>query len=868
MATILLNCVFLAMTETIEEAEYIFLAIYTAEMIIKSISKGFILNKYTYLRNPWNWLDFVVITSGYATIGMEVGNLAGLRTFRVLRALKTISILPGLKTIINALLHSFKQLAEVMTLTIFCLMVFALFALQVYMGELRNKCVLKMDDHNASYENWFNWTNNPDNWLIKNETGEPLLCGNVTGARHCPITHTCLCVGENPNHGYTSFDNFLWSMLTTFQLITLDYWENVYNMVLSSCGPISVSFFTVVVFFGSFYLINLMLAVVALSYEEEAEITQEERKKDLVDHREDSTFSFDPSHINVKKLSKHKLKKIDARKGVLLASYSRKKTRRRKRPKTNSNGGGGGGNNSGSICSPKQEESNSPTPTKQPAPLRPGLHSRQTSSNSEGNNRESSFDDSGVVDDHEEADATSEDAATHTPNVIRHQKIDVTPVTLTLSPKQIKVIKCNGVGTCKKKNHNVYSLPADYLSHIVVIDDIPDRNCSCCEQCCINYTSWLQFQQGLYQIVRDPLFELFITVCIVLNTMFLALEHHGMSESVHRALDVGNKVFTSIFTLECTMKLMALSKDFFKNGWNIFDLIIVSASVLDLIFELVDGLSVLRGLRLLRVLKLAQSWITMKVLLSIIISTIGALGNLTFVLVIVIYIFAVIGMQLFSKDYTPEKFYPDPVPRWNFTDFFHSFMMIFRILCGEWIEPLWDCMRAETTEGPGTCFAVFLPTLVMGNFMVLNLFLALLLNSFNSEELKSRKEEVGDESNIAKSFERIQALIQQRRRKRALARELRQNESNSRLEQIVREVMQRQAEEREFTKGIHTKAYQETLIGFPPDKIYNRSYQEAMNRPISLISYDKGEFKVSISISCGCPSRKYFLILTKRTFII
>lgn len=71
------------------------MAIYTAEMIIKSIAKGFIVNKYSYLRNPWNWLDFVVITSGYATIGMEVGNLAGLRTFRVLRALKTVSIMPG-----------------------------------------------------------------------------------------------------------------------------------------------------------------------------------------------------------------------------------------------------------------------------------------------------------------------------------------------------------------------------------------------------------------------------------------------------------------------------------------------------------------------------------------------------------------------------------------------------------------------------------------------------------------------------------------------------------------------------------------------------------------------------------------------------
>lgn len=44
------------------------------------------------------------------------------------------------------------------------------------------------------------------------------------------------------------------------------------------------------------------------------------------------------------------------------------------------------------------------------------------------------------------------------------------------------------------------------------------------------------------QVVKDPLFELAITLCIVLNTLFLALEHHGMSESVRQALDIGNKV--------------------------------------------------------------------------------------------------------------------------------------------------------------------------------------------------------------------------------------------------------------------------------------------------------------------------------------
>lgn len=57
----------------------------------------------------------------------------------------------------------------------------------------------------------------------------------------------------------------------------------------------------------------------------------QERRKDLTDHREDSTFSFDPSKINIKTLTKDKQKRIDARKGVLLSSYTRKKTRRRKR---------------------------------------------------------------------------------------------------------------------------------------------------------------------------------------------------------------------------------------------------------------------------------------------------------------------------------------------------------------------------------------------------------------------------------------------------------------------------------------------------------------------------------------------------------
>ena len=101
----------------------------------------------------------------------------------------------------------------------------------------------------------------------------------------------------------------------------------------------------------------------------------------------------------------------------------------------------------------------------------------------------------------------------------------------------------------------------------------------------------------------------------------------------------------------------------------------------------------------------------------------------TFVLGIVIFIFAVMGMQLFGKDYFDkvcDKWACD-MPRWNFTDFMHSFMIVFRVLCGEWIESMWDCIYVS---GP-PCVPYFLATVLVGNLVILNLFLALLLSSFS-----------------------------------------------------------------------------------------------------------------------------------------
>nr|QBP05223.1 voltage-gated sodium channel 1b [Petromyzon marinus] len=155
----------------------------------------------------------------------------------------------------------------------------------------------------------------------------------------------------------------------------------------------------------------------------------------------------------------------------------------------------------------------------------------------------------------------------------------------------------------------------------------------------------------------------------------------------------------------------------------------------------------------MRVFKLAKSWPTLNMLIKIIGNSVGALGNLTLVLAIIVFIFAVVGMQLFGKNYKECvcKINDECVlPRWHMNDFFHSFLIVFRVLCGEWIETMWDCMEVA---GQTMCLIVFMMVMVIGNLVLLNLFLALLLSSFSGLS-------ASDEDNEANSLQIAIARIE------------------------------------------------------------------------------------------------------------
>ncbi|KXJ05965.1 Sodium channel protein 1 brain [Exaiptasia diaphana] len=410
----------------------------------------------------------------------------------------------------------------------------------------------------------------------------------------------------------------------SFQLLTMDYWENLYNKMIAAVGAGYVFYFICAIFFCSFYLLNLVLAIVALSYEQEI-------------------------------------------RAVVHESVQRRREKK------------------SAVSYPADEETL--------RTLRP-LNT-----------------------------------------TVGAQILGIKAIRREIA-YQIKQAQKSNI----QRKESIFKKIGSKNTFKDVLDEKLKNDLFTQDMRC-----WPRFQRILLSAVDHPLFELAVNGFILANTVVLALYHYGINDGFKYVLDILNLVFTAIFLLEMVVKLMALGTvDYLQSRWNLFDGLIVVMSLIDTTFELAKfresaGTSIFRTFRLVRIMKLAQSWKTMGKLLATIANSVGPIGNITLILVLIIYIFAVMGVKVFGSSYTEEVF-PDGIPRWNFKDFWHSFMVVFRILCGEWIEPLWDCMKATN---PGA-IVFFILSFVIGNFIVLNLFLALLLNAFDSEDEEEDEDEDED----------------------------------------------------------------------------------------------------------------------------
>ncbi|XP_078084353.1 sodium channel, voltage-gated, type I-like, alpha isoform X4 [Mustelus asterias] len=871
MCTIMTNCVFMTMDsppDWTKNVEYTFTGIYTFESLVKILARGFCIDHFTFLRDPWNWLDFSVILMAYVTEFVDLGNVSALRTFRVLRALKTISVIPGLKTIVGALIQSVKKLSDVMILTVFCLSVFALIGLQLFMGNLKHKCVrwpppdsyfsasnssLYLNDTLANETeytfNYEKYIEEDQNYYFLEEAKDALLCGNGSDAGQCPEGYVCLKAGRNPNYGYTSFDTFSWAFLSLFRLMTQDFWENLYQQTLRAAGKTYMIFFVLVIFLGSFYLVNLILAVVAMAYDEQNQATLEEAiekeaefqqmLEQLKKHQEEAQAAaaaaeagdgsgriglceMSQSSSDTSKLSSKSAKERRNRRKKRKQTDEKDNDERIHKSESEDNGRRRNSFRFSIDHNCLSYEKRNSSPHQSLLSIRGSIFSPRRNSRSsifsfKGRTRDIGSENDFADDEH----STFEDNESRRGSLFiprkqgerRSSNISQTsrssrilPV-LPVNGKMHSTVDCNGVVSLaggpstptspigrllpegmitetdlKKRRSGSHQISMDFLEDPVqrqralsvasiltnTMEELEESRQKC-PPCWYKFANtfliwdchphWLKIKEIVHLIVMDPFVDLAITICIVLNTLFMAMEHYPMTKRFESVLTYGNLVFTGIFTGEMIFKIIALDPYYyFQEGWNIFDGIIVSLSLMELGLANVEGLSVLRSFRLLRVFKLAKSWPTLNMLIKIIGNSVGALGNLTLVLAIIVFIFAVVGMQLFGKSYKEFVYKIEKsrkVPRWHMKDFFHSFLIVFRVLCGEWIETMWDCMEVA---GQSMCLIVFMMVMVIGNLVVLNLFLALLLSSFSADNLAATDDD-SEMNNLQIAMGRIQRGI-------------------------------------------------------------------------------------------------------------
>ncbi|XP_053261796.1 voltage-dependent L-type calcium channel subunit alpha-1C isoform X28 [Podarcis raffonei] len=275
-----------------------------------------------------------------------------------------------------------------------------------------------------------------------------------------------------------------------------------------------------------------------------------------------------------------------------------------------------------------------------------------------------------------------------------------------------------------------------------------------------------QYQYKVWYVVNSTYFEYLMFILILLNTICLAMQHYGQSCIFKEAMNILNMLFTGLFTVEMVLKLIAFKpKHYFCDAWNTFDALIVVGSIVDIAITEVNpaehtqcsssmnaeensriSITFFRLFRVMRLVKLLSRGEGIRTLLWTFIKSFQALPYVALLIVMLFFIYAVIGMQVFGKIALNDT--TDINRNNNFQTFPQAVLLLFRCATGEaWQEIMLACLPDKkcdpeslesnnSTEGDHSCgssFAIFyfISFYMLCAFLIINLFVAVIMDNFD-----------------------------------------------------------------------------------------------------------------------------------------
>ncbi|XP_048270528.1 muscle calcium channel subunit alpha-1 isoform X9 [Bombus affinis] len=261
-----------------------------------------------------------------------------------------------------------------------------------------------------------------------------------------------------------------------------------------------------------------------------------------------------------------------------------------------------------------------------------------------------------------------------------------------------------------------------------------------------------RMRRACRKAVKSQVFYWLIIVLVFLNTGVLATEHYNQPHWLDDFQEITNMFFIALFSMEMMLKMYSLGfQGYFVSLFNRFDCFVVIGSITEMILTNTHvmpplGVSVLRCVRLLRVFKVTKYWRSLSNLVASLLNSIQSIASLLLLLFLFIVIFALLGMQVFGGKFNFSDL--QNKPRHNFDSFWQSLLTVFQILTGEdWNAVMYDGIRAYggvSSFGMLACF-YFIILFICGNYILLNVFLAIAVDNLADAESLTAIEKEAEE---------------------------------------------------------------------------------------------------------------------------
>ncbi|XP_015033625.2 voltage-dependent calcium channel type D subunit alpha-1 isoform X1 [Drosophila willistoni] len=277
-------------------------------------------------------------------------------------------------------------------------------------------------------------------------------------------------------------------------------------------------------------------------------------------------------------------------------------------------------------------------------------------------------------------------------------------------------------------------------------------------------------QYKVWWFVTSSSFEYTIFILIMINTVTLAMKFYNQPLWYTELLDALNMIFTAVFALEFVFKLAAFRfKNYFGDAWNVFDFIIVLGSFIDIVYseikskdtsqaacDIMEGcknkakaagsnlisINFFRLFRVMRLVKLLSKGEGIRTLLWTFIKSFQALPYVALLIVLLFFIYAVVGMQVFGKIALDNGY--AITPNNNFQTFQQAVLVLFRSATGEaWQDIMMACSAQDDVKcdresdtpngecGSSIAYPYFISFYVLCSFLIINLFVAVIMDNFD-----------------------------------------------------------------------------------------------------------------------------------------